>query len=93
MTGVQLVQASQATITMGIVGTEVVVGDVPIGRGDLVDDLVRRMKLCGVERIVIERAVTRDELSQLVEALASIESRRIGDAVSPELPVFPHIRL
>ena len=92
-TGVELIHGSQPTITMGIVGAEIVVGDVPVGKAELLSDLVRRMRLAGVERIAIERGVTRDELAELVQTLASIETRRTGDAAAPDLPAFPHIRL
>ena len=91
--GVEHIHASQPTITIGIVGTEIVVGDIPIGKVDLLGDLVKRMQLAGIERVAIEQGVARDEIADLVHTLASIETRRTGDGRAPELPVFPHIRL
>jgi putative nucleotidyltransferase with HDIG domain len=85
--------ASQPTITIGLVGTEIVVGDVPIGKVELLGELVKRMQLAGVERVAIDQGVTREEIAGLVQTLASIEPRRIGEDRPPELPVFPHIRL
>src|SRR5438876_6531675 len=91
--GVGHVHASQPTITIGIVGTEIVVGDVPIGKVELLGELVKRMQLAGVERVAIDRGVSKEEIAGLVQTLASIEPRRIGEDRPPELPVFPHIRL
>ena len=47
--GVGHVHASQPTITIGIVGTEIVVGDVPIGKVELLGELVKRMQLRGLQ--------------------------------------------
>ena len=91
--GVELFHASQPTITMGIVDKEIVIGDVPVGKADLLGDLVRRMRLAGVERIAVERGVTKDEIAELVHTLASIETQRTGGKAAPDLPTFPHIRL
>jgi putative nucleotidyltransferase with HDIG domain len=91
--GVGHVHASQPTITIGIVGTEIVVGDVPIGKVELLGELVKRMQLAGVERVAIDLGVSREEIAGLVQTLASIEPRRIGEDRPPELPAFPHIRL
>ena len=93
MAGVGQGHASQPTITIGLVGTEIVVGDVPIGKVELLGELVKRMQLAGVERVAIDQGVTREEIAGLVQTLASIEPRRIGEDRPPELPVFPHIRL
>ena len=93
LAGVEHVHASQPTITIGIVGTEIVVGDVPVGKVDLLGDLTRRLQLAGIERVAIERGVARDEVAALVQTLASVETRRIGEDPAPELPAFPHIRL
>ena len=93
LAGVEHVHASQPTITIGIVGTEIVVGDVPVGKVDLLGDLTRRLQLAGIERVAIERGVAGDEIAALVQTLASVETRRIGEDPAPELPAFPHIRL
>jgi putative nucleotidyltransferase with HDIG domain len=69
------------------------VGDIPIGKVELLGELVKRMQLAGVERVAIDLGVTREEIADLVQTLASIEPRRIGEDRPPELPVFPHIRL
>jgi putative nucleotidyltransferase with HDIG domain len=93
MAGVEHIHASQPTITIGIVGAEIVVGDVPVGKVDLLGDLTRRMLLAGIERVAIEAGVAREEIADLVQTLASVETRRTGDSLVRELPAFPHIRL
>ena len=62
----------QRSITLGVVGGEFVVGDVPLPRASaMMSDLLRRLQRAGVERIAIERDVTTEELTGLVQALAS----------------------
>jgi putative nucleotidyltransferase with HDIG domain len=72
------------SITIGIVGEDLVVGDTPLARaGETMGDLLRRLQHAGIERIVIDRGVTREELGALVGAVAR------GDAV----PTLRHLRV
>jgi putative nucleotidyltransferase with HDIG domain len=84
--------ASQPTITLGIVGTEVVVGEVPVGKADSFGDVTRRLQGAGIERITIERGVSADELSRFVHAMATVDPRKNEDGRA-DLPSFPHIRV
>jgi len=93
VSGIEHVHASQPTITVGIGGNEIVVGDIPVGKVDLLGDFVKRMQRAGIERVAIEPGVAREEISDLVYTLASVETRRTDDDRAPELPTFPHIRL
>ena len=90
---VDALHASQPTITLGIVGAEVVVGDVPAGKAEAVGDVVRRLQGAGIERVVIDRGVGTEELASLVHALASVETRSTGGGPLPDFPTFPHIRV
>jgi putative nucleotidyltransferase with HDIG domain len=90
---IDVLHASQPTITVGIVGSEVVVGDVPVGKAESLGDVIRRLQSAGIERIVIERGVSADEVAGLVQALASIEARRTSVGGPPDFPTFPHIRV
>jgi putative nucleotidyltransferase with HDIG domain len=88
---IDMLHAAQATITIGIVGSEVVVGDVPVGKAESLGDVIRRLQTSGIERIVIERGVSIDEITGLVHALASVEARRTGGP--GDFPGFAHIRV
>ena len=90
-----LVIGQQRALTLGIVGGEFVVGDVPVPKASgTMSDLLRRLRRAGVERIVIEREVPRDEIGGLVSALASLDRRLdAGKSASDALPSFTHIQI
>ncbi len=93
---VGFLHASQSAVTVGLVESELVVGETPIGKSETFGDLVRRLRASGVERITIERGVAADELALLVRTLGVAEPRKGGagepDAQSP-LTTLPHIRV
>jgi putative nucleotidyltransferase with HDIG domain len=63
--------AASATITIGIVEDDLVVGDVPVPRAaDTMGELMRRLQQAGIERIVIEAGVATDEIIELVQSVA-----------------------
>ena len=80
-------------ITVGIVGDEVVVGDMPIGDAAALGEIVRRLQTAGIERISIEQGVGDDELTALAHAVASVEPRRPSHETASEFPSFAHIRV
>jgi putative nucleotidyltransferase with HDIG domain len=90
---IDVLHASQPTITVGIVGSEVVVGDVPVGKTESIGDVIRRLQGTGIERIVIERGVNVDEITRFVQALVSTEARKTSDGGPSDFPAFPHIRV
>ena len=90
--GETLVAAHNATpsVTIGIVGEELVVGDIPIPHAaDTMGELIRRLQHAGIERIVIDRGVQGDEITRLVETISRSES---GDQTAA-LSRLPHIRV
>ena len=57
--------AEQPSIAIGIVGDDVVVGEVPLPRAsEMMGELIRRLSQAGVERIVIDRGVLSPHTSQ-----------------------------
>jgi putative nucleotidyltransferase with HDIG domain len=86
-----VVHASAPSVALGIVGEELVVGDVPVPRAaETLGELMRRLQHAGIERIVIERGVTADEISQLVQVVARSEA---GQDPSAVLGRLAHIRV
>ena len=86
-----LVHASTTSIAIGIVGDDLVVGDAPIPHAaENMGELMRRLQQAGIERVVIDRGVKVEELSQLVIAVARTDREK--DAVG-SLARLPHIRV
>jgi len=88
-----LVIGQQQSITLGVVGGEFVVGDVPLPRSSgTMGDLMRRLQRLGVERIVVDREVTPDEIALLISAFASADSRQATPGAL-SLPALPHVQV
>ena len=85
-----LVHQSTASVAIGIVGEELVVGEVPVPRAaETMSELMRRLQQLGIERIVIDKGVQEAEIEQLVAVVASGEG---GDSTAA-LANLPHIRV
>ncbi len=70
-----LVHAGAPSIAIGIVGDDLVVGDLPIPRAaETMGELMRRLQHAGIERIVIDRGADVGELTQLVETVGRAEA-------------------
>jgi putative nucleotidyltransferase with HDIG domain len=70
----------QPTITVGIVGGDLVVADTPMHKiSATMTELIRKFKDNKVERIAFERGVTAGELAALLQNLARLGSKK-GDA-------------
>jgi putative nucleotidyltransferase with HDIG domain len=66
----------QESVAIGIIGNEVIVGDIPIPRAaESMGEMIRRLKTLGVERITFDRGVTPDELQTLAMTIAHPERR------------------
>src|SRR4051794_29675915 len=92
-TAVETLHGGQPAVTIGGVGPHIVVGELPVGRTESFADLTRRLQSAGIERVVIDRGVVRDELASFVQALAAVEGRKNVDGTLTEFPPFPHIRV
>ena len=84
-----LTLANLPSVTIGIVGDDLVVGDYPIPRAaETMGELMRRLKQAGIERIIIQRGVDADEIDRLVACVASGDVGKDGP-----LGRLPHVRV
>jgi putative nucleotidyltransferase with HDIG domain len=81
----------QPTVTIGLVGDEIIVDDMPTAKADTLGPFVRRLQQAGVERMTIDRGVTLDEITAFLAAITTIDARD-GDAART-FPALPHIRV
>ena len=84
-TAIQLLHALGPSITIGIVGDQIVVDDMPMTKVDALGALVKRLQQAGVERVVIDRGVLMDELRALVDAVSA--------DTAGTMPTLAHIRV
>ncbi|MGE0460775.1 MAG: HD-GYP domain-containing protein [Vicinamibacterales bacterium] len=78
--------ADQPSVAMGLVGHEIVVGEVPLPRAaENYGELMRRLKRLGIERIAFDRGVTPDELTALTLTLSHPE-RAVGQTAPGAAP-------
>jgi putative nucleotidyltransferase with HDIG domain len=87
----QMLHGLQPTVTIGLVGDEVIVDDMPMAKADTLGPFVRRLQQAGVERITVDRGVTLDEITAFLVAITTIDARD-GDAART-FPVLAHIRV
>ena len=86
-----MAHASQPSVTIGIVGEELVVGETPVPRAaETMGELMRRLQQAGIERIVVDRGVQGSELSRLVLVVAKADA---GSDPAAALGKLPHIRV
>jgi putative nucleotidyltransferase with HDIG domain len=78
--------AGEASVVIGIVGLDIVVGDLPIPRSrETYGELIRRLKGLGIERIALIQGVPPLELSTLVHTIGHPE-RPVGHAAPGAAP-------
>ena len=87
----QMLHSLQPTVTIGLVGDEVIVDDLPMAKADTFGSFVRRLQQAGVERITVDRGVTLDEITEFLKAITTIDARGV-DAAST-FPALAHIRV
>src|SRR5471032_367332 len=90
-TAFQMLHGLQPTVTIGLVGDEVIVDDMPMAKADTLGPFVRRLQQAGVERIAVDRGVTVEEITQFLAAITTIDARD-GEAADT-FPPFAHIRV
>ena len=72
---VKTMHATAPTVTIGIVGEDLVVQDSPIPRAaENLDKLIRQFRQVGIERIVIDQGVEPSELMTLVQTLGAVNA-------------------
>src|SRR3954465_4612767 len=91
----QMLHSLQPVVTIGLVGDEVIVDDMPMAKADTLGPFVRRLQQSGVERITIDRGVTVEEITTFIDAVTTIDIRNVGAAGEPSevFPTMPHIRV
>jgi putative nucleotidyltransferase with HDIG domain len=87
----QLLHGLQPTVTIGLVGDEVIVDDMPMAKADTLGPFVRRLQQAGVERITVDRGVTLEGITEFLAAITTIDVRS-GDA-ERAFPEIAHIRV
>jgi len=69
-----VIHATTNSLAIGIVGEDLVVGEIPVPRAaENMGELMRRLQQAGVERIVIEKGVDAAEITALIQALAAAD--------------------
>jgi putative nucleotidyltransferase with HDIG domain len=89
---VRSIHAAQRTAVVGIVGSEVIVDELPMAKSGGLGPLVRRLQQSGVERVSIDPGVTPAELGAFIDALIASEPRD-RDAAAAPFPPLPHVRV
>ncbi|OFW03139.1 MAG: hypothetical protein A3I61_01155 [Acidobacteria bacterium RIFCSPLOWO2_02_FULL_68_18] len=85
----ELAHATTPTVAIGLVGEEIVVSDTPVARaGESMGKLIGQLQEAGIERVVIEKGVTPDELAQLVRTLGGRDASQTTRALA-----LRHIRV
>ena len=87
----QMLHSLQPTATIGLVGEEVIVDDMPMAKADTLGPFVRRLQQSGIERITVDRGVTVDEITEFLAAIMAVDTRE-GD-LADRFPAMPHIRV
>jgi putative nucleotidyltransferase with HDIG domain len=78
--GLGALHQQQPSITVGIVGDELVVADTPMSKvSSTMTELIKKLKEHKVERIVFEKGVTQNELVALMQNLSRLGSRAGSD--------------
>jgi putative nucleotidyltransferase with HDIG domain len=96
-----LLLVDEPSITIGIIGQEIIVGDTPLPRAaESMGEMIRRLKGLNIERLAFDRGVTAEELATLAMTIAHPEriAGRSEPGVEPSDPqaVFnslPHIKV
>ena len=86
-----VVHAAMPSVTIGIVGDEIVVADTPVPKAaETMGELMRRLQHAGIERIVIDRGVDAEQLSRLVQTVARADGATDHAAA---LATLAHVRV
>ena len=87
----QMLHGLQPAVTIGLVGDEVIVDDMPMAKADTLGPFVRRLQQSGIERITVDRGVTVDEITAFLAAITTLDARDENAAQS--FPALAHIRV
>jgi putative nucleotidyltransferase with HDIG domain len=84
-----LLLADQSSIAIGVIGNEIIVGDIPLPKAaESMGEMIRRLRSLGIERIAFERGVTPEQLQTLAMTIAHPE-RKPGESAPGAEPADP----
>ena len=97
---VQRLHRSEGTVLVGFIGGEVIADDTPLLAVTAYrTELIRYMQALGINRVLFERGVTLEELTEFVRSVSQPSPaalRRADDPVGPDTEVdflrLPHVR-
>lgn len=82
------------SLSVALVGDEVVVGDLPAPRGtSTLGELFLKLKARGIERVTIDAGVSNEELVALVAALRKRLEAAADEPKDASWPELPHVRV
>ena len=87
----QMLHSLQPAVTIGLVGDEVIVDDMPMARAETLGPFVRRLQQSGVERITVDRGVTLEGITEFLAAITTVDMR--GADNDRAFPEIAHIRV
>jgi putative nucleotidyltransferase with HDIG domain len=93
---IRAIQAHESPTTIGVVGEELVVGDVPMSKASSsMGELIKRLRALGVERITIDRGASNEEMAAFIQRLGTIDSIGLKEAAQGNADILsqPHIRV
>jgi putative nucleotidyltransferase with HDIG domain len=80
----RLLHEQDATVVIGLLGDELIVGDLPMSKTSAsMGEMIRRFKAMGIQRITFAPGVTVDELRTFLEKFGEAE-RTIAGGATPE---------
>jgi putative nucleotidyltransferase with HDIG domain len=88
---IEQLHAVEPSIVIGLVHGEIIVGGVPIAKAEAHAAFVRRLKQLGVERVVIERGITLEDLASFMTVINDIRGAIANDGAV--FPTLPHLRV
>ena len=94
---VRTIQEHESPIVIGIVGDELIVGDVPMPKASgSMGEIIKRLRALGVERITIDRGASPEELAAFTHLLGTIDAATVQAAVArggADPLSQPHVRV
>src|SRR3954471_19504828 len=72
----RVLHSNDAAVVIGLLGDELIVGDQPMSKtSSSMGELIRRLKLMGVERITLASGITIEELRAFVGKFGEVEKK------------------
>jgi putative nucleotidyltransferase with HDIG domain len=91
------IQIHESSVIIGVVGDELVVGDLPMTKASAsMGEMIRRLRALGIERITIDRNVPSSAVSDFIRQIATIDPAAVQDAAArggPDPLSQPQIRV